>query len=406
MDFLLTIGLLLLVAYSSGWILSKLGLPKIIGYIATGIAFSPNSVEFIHKDFTEATQPMMDICLAFIAFEVGGALKWETIKKHEKEIINITIFASIIPYLLIATGIFAFSLFFPNLLNFDFPTMLSLALLLGALASPTAPAATIAVMHEYKAKGKVSDTIMGVAALDDVLGILLFSLTLGAISIINHSATSPIDGIVHSFLEIAKSIGIGIALAIIIIWFSRVLKIVTEGQWIVVISSLLILCLGISRYFHADEILACMTMGILVVNRCKKQKIIFKILERYTEDLIFLIFFLLSGMHLDITSIPNATYLILLFVVFRTIGKFIGAYTGAKISKADKNIQKYTAGGLLPQAGIVIGLVLSIQSKEEFRNISEILVTTIMGATVIHELIGPLAAKYSLIKAGEIKINK
>jgi Kef-type K+ transport system membrane component KefB len=131
--------------------------------------------------------------------------------------------------------------------------------------------------------------------------------------------------------------------------------------------------------------------------------LIFRILERYTEDLIFLFFFLLSGLHLDIATLPKAAVLIIIFVLLRTAGKYLGANWGSRIVNADPSIRKYTAGGLLPQAGIVIGLVLSIYQKEEFKEISEILLTTIMGATIIHELIGPVSAKSALKKAGEIK---
>jgi len=126
-------------------------------------------------------------------------------------------------------------------------------------------------------------------------------------------------------------------------------------------------------------------------------------LERYTEDLIFLFFFLLSGLQLDITTLPQATVLILLFVVFRTTGKYLGVQIGAHLTAADNSIKKYTAGGLLPQAGIVIGLVLNIHQQDVFSNISNLLLTTIMGTTIIFAIIGPLAAKYALKKAKEIK---
>ena len=184
---------------------------------------------------------------------------------------------------------------------------------------------------------------------------------------------------------------------------AKIFQISSEGQWIIVIFSLIILCVGLSKLLHVDELLSCMTMGVVVANKCKHQKEIFRILERYTEDLIFLFFFVLSGLHLDISTIPQVTAIIFIFVLLRTAGKYIGANIGARMAKADRSIQKYTAGGLLPQAGIVIGLVLSIHQNEAFKGISEILLAIIMGATILHELIGPIATKHSLMKAGEIK---
>ena len=405
MNILLTIGLLLIVGYLSGWLLNKVGLPKIIGYIGTGIAFSPNSIDFIDHNISESTQPLMDVCLSFIAFEVGGALKWTKIKKHGKEIVNITLWASFIPFILISAGVYTACTIFPSILPFDSSTILSFSILLGALASSTAPAATIAVMHQYKAKGKVSDTIMGVAALDDVIGIILFSLTAGIAVVLIDSQPGVIgSSLLNSFYEIFIAILIGVIVASVIILISKFYKNTSEGQWIVILFSLIILCVGLSKLMDVDELLSSMTMGVLVVNRSGKQELIFNLLERYTEEFIFLFFFILSGLHLDIGTIPEATILIVLFVVLRIAGKYLGANIGSRFSKADPMIRKYVAGGLLPQAGIVIGLVLSIYEIEEFKKISGILLATIMGASVINELIGPLTAKYSLFKSGEIKL--
>jgi len=407
MNILLTIGLLLITGYITGWLLNKIGLPKIIGYIATGIVFSPNTVGFVEHDVIESTLPLMEVCLAFIAFEVGGALKWAKIKKHKKEIISITILGSLMPFFLVTIGVLILGWLFPEVLPFDTLPLLLLALLLGALASPTAPAATLAVIHQYKAKGKVTDTILGVTVLDDVLGILLFSLTIGIIFIFTGGQSGLFGNpMVNTLYEIGIAIIIGAILGLVIELINRFFPKEGEGRWIVIIFSLIIFNVGICQALHVDILLSSMTMGIVVVNKCRQQQLIFRILERYTEDLIFLFFFLLSGLYLDIATLPKATALIIIFVVFRTAGKFLGVNWGSRIVNADPSIRKYTAGGLLPQAGIVIGLVLSIYQKEEFKEISEILLTTIMGATIIHELIGPVSAKSALMKAGEIKTQR
>ncbi len=404
MNILLTIGLLLIIGYIAGLLLDKIGLPRIIGYIAIGIFFSPNTINFIDYSILETTQPLMDICLSFIAFEVGGALKWSEIKKHEKEIISITIFASFFPYLLIATGIYVFYICFPSWLPFDLIFLLPFAILLGALASSTAPAATLAVIHQYKAKGKVTDTILGIAALDDVLGILLFSLTIGAVAILEGGKEVLFENaMLSSFYKILSAILVGLVLAFIMKVTAKMFNIRAESQWVIVLFALIILCVGITALLRTDELLANMTMGVVIVNRCNHHKAIFRLLERYTEEFIFLFFFLLSGLHLDILSIPHAAISITIFVILRVVGKFTGSFVGASIVKADRAIQRFTAGGLLPQGGIVIGLVLSVYQREQFKEISEILLTTIMGATIINELIGPFAARYSLMKSGEIK---
>jgi Kef-type K+ transport system membrane component KefB len=402
MNILLDIGLLLILGYASGWLLNKIGLPKIVGYILVGVALSPDTYDVIGHESVETTEPLMAVCLAFIAFEVGGSLKWSRLKKHGDEIVKITIFASLLPFILISLAIFAFGFFFPERLPFGTMGNLSLALLLGILASPTAPAATLAVIHQYKAKGKVTDTILGVVALDDALGIIMFSIVLSVLSMINGVQGFIGSSLMHSAYEISVSVLLGVIMALVMKFSAKIFQIKNDGQWIVIIASLLILCVGISKLLGVGELLACMTMGMMTANKNSHYLKIFKVIEQYTEEFVFLIFFLLSGLHLNISTIPQTSYLIGIFVVFRIAGKYLGASVGARMAKGDVAIRKYTAGGLLPQAGIVIGLVLSIYGNEEFKEISEILLATIMGTTVINELIGPVITKYSLRKAGEI----
>ena len=239
---------------------------------------------------------------------------------------------------------------------------------MGALASPTAPAATFAVMHQYKARGKVTDTILGVVSLDDTLGIILFSIVINIESIFTGSQTGFIgDAILNSLYQVLTAILLGAGMAVLMRFISRKLEIIKEGQWIVVIVSLIILSQGISKFLNIDALLTSMSMGIIIVNQSRQQAKIFKIIERYTEDLVFLFFFLLCGLHLNISTIPKAAPLIILFVLLRVIGKYLGVGIGARFAKADKSIRKHTAGGLIPQAGIVIGLVLSVYQMTHSR---------------------------------------
>jgi Kef-type K+ transport system membrane component KefB len=144
-------------------------------------------------------------------------------------------------------------------------------------------------------------------------------------------------------------------------------------------------------------------MGIVVVNFNPLRAKIFKILERYTEELIFILFFTLSGMHMKFSVLANFYILVFLFVALRTIGKFLGVIIGSHISKTSRKIRKYTTGGLIPQGGIVVGLALLIKQNPAFDTIADIIIGIIIGATIIHELIGPISARLSLKKAGDIK---
>lgn len=182
---------------------------------------------------------------------------------------------------------------------------------------------------------------------------------------------------------------------------SHFLKIENEGQWIVVLSAFIILSFGISSLLNLDELLAAMSLGAFIANFNLQEKLLFKIIERYTESLILLLFFILSGLHLDISAIPSAAYLIAVFFLLRITGKYLGSHIGAVWANAPVKIRKYTGGGLIPQGGIVIGLALLISKNPDFSKVSDTLLAVVMGSTILNELLGPIAAVRSLKKAGE-----
>jgi NhaP-type Na+/H+ or K+/H+ antiporter len=404
---LLTLSLLGIIAYLTGFWLDRMGIPKILGYIFTGIIFSPNTLQWIPDQFLNSTEPLLAVSLAFIAFEVGGELRWKVIKKQEKEIMSITFMAGILPLLLITGLFYLLLLAFPNISPFsDKATVLAFSILIASLASPTDPAATLAIVHQYKAKGIVKDTILGIAALDDALGIVIFSIAIAvSLFVLDHSTTGWESTFLFAGRHILGGIVIGLLMALTMKSLFKYLSLAGEGQQIVIIFSLIMLCYGLASALEADEILASMVMGIMITNTSKHRKKVFQILERYTEELILLLFFILSGLHLDIGLIPETIIPITLYVFLRITGKYAGSYAGSTLVSADEKIKKYTAGGLIPQGGMVIGLALILNQYSAFSSLFDILLTIVMGATIINEIIGPILAKYSLQKAGEIEPN-
>lgn len=403
MNILLVIGFLVLVGYFMGRLCEIIGVPKIIGYIFTGILFSPNTLNWLKPDFIESTKPLLSFSLALITFEVGGELKWSKLKKREKDIFSITLLASAIPLVLI-TGVFYLSgfLFHWYLPLSDLSVIFAFSILLAALASPTDPTATLAVIHQYKAEGIVKDTILGVAAIDDALGIFVFSLGVAISSFILGESGNLQHSLYFALHHIGGGILVGLAGALIMdIFLNFSNKIKGEGNWIIITFSLIAMCYGIAAFFEMDELLACMVMGLTVVNTSDNHKVVFETIERYTEELIFLFFFVLSGLQLNIHMIPEALFPIVIFVLLRMFGKYSGSYLGAALVKSEPKIKKYTAGGLIPQGGIVIGLVLLLNQYEAFSGFYDILLAVVMGSVIFNELVGPLAARYSLQKAGE-----
>jgi len=405
MESLLIVGIILFTGFVFGELLSKIKLPKVTGYILAGVILNPDLFHIIPTTFTNHTDVITNIALAFITFSVGGTLLYKKIKKLGKGIISITVLEAELAFLIVFLGFLVFTPFLIPLPQATYFTVfIPLSILIASLASPTDPSATLAVTHEYNAKGDVSSTIMGVAAFDDALGIINYSLAITIASILilnqNFSVTS---SILSPLYIIIGAIILGIISGFIFNMISQAIKRETEGMFIVLIICFLLLCYGVASIIGVDELLSTMSMGAFVVNFNKMRKKIFNILERYTEELIFVLFFTISGMHLQFSVFTASFSLVILFVFFRTLGKIFGSRIGAHIANASPMVKKYVAGGLIPQGGIVIGLALLIKQNTSFNQIADIIISVIIGATIIHEFIGPVISKISLKKAGEIK---
>jgi len=391
----LIVGIIVFTGFIFGEIASKIKLPKVTGYILAGILLNPGLFKIVPKDFIVHTDLVTNIALSFITFSVGGTLFYPHIKRLGKGILYITVLEAECAFLSVIFGFLVIAPLFIHLPGATWAaTFIPISLLIGSLASPTDPTATLAVIHEYNAQGSVSSTIMGIAAFDDALGIINYSIAIALARVfILHKEFSLYSSFVNPLTVIAGALLLGIGFGFIFNIITQLIKKETEGVFIVVILALLSLCFGAAKLIGLDELLATMTMGIIVVNYNPKRKKIFKMLERYTEELIFVLFFTISGMHLKFSVLLTSYMLVLLFVVFRTIGKFSGTMAGAQLAKSSAVIRKYAAAGLIPQGGIVIGLALMIKQIHTFNAFSDIIISVIIGASIIHELIGPIASK-------------
>lgn len=401
---ILIVGTIIFGGFLMGELATRVKLPKITGYILAGILLNPAVFELIPSDFVNNTGLITKISLSFITFSVGGTLAFPKLKALGKSIVWITICEAEFAFLFILVS---FAFLVPLFIHFSGAAMatvfLPFAFLSAALAAPTDPSATLAVEHEYHAKGEVTATVMGVAAFDDILGIINYSIAVSVSGMLILSKPFGVNSVLVPFLTILGSIVWGIVAGFIFNKITSFIRKESEGVLIVLIFGFLMLCYGIAELLDVDQLLATMSMGAVVVNYNPFQERIFGMIERYTEELIFVLFFTLSAMHLDFSVLLSNAPLILLFVVFRALGKFAGTFVGATASQSSIMVKKYTAGGLIPQGGIVIGLALLLKQNTEFAAISGILVNVIIGATIIHEIIGPLFSKMALAKAGELE---
>jgi len=397
------IGVIICVGFFFGGLATKLKLPKITGYIIAGVVLNPHLFHLVPPDFAKNTDPVTNIALSFITFSIGGTLFYPRMKKMGKDIFYITFFESEFAFLAVFLGSCLVMPFFIHNGQSWFTTFIPVSLLLAVLAAPTDPSATLAVVHQYKAKGVVTSTTMGVSAFDDVFGIINYSIAMvlaGTLIVGDSFSVSSLA--LRPAIIIGGAIILGGIFGVIFNLLSPFVKEGAESVLIVLVLGLLSLSFGLARIAGVDELLTTMVMGIVVINFNRCHDKVFNILERYTEQLVFLIFFTLSGMFLDFSTFAKSIILVILFFFFRTSGKIAGVKLGCFLSSADYKVRKYTSAGLIPQGGLVVGLALIMKENHLFDSFSGLIINIIIGSTIVHEFIGPIFAKSALKKAGEI----
>ncbi len=404
------IAIIILSGFVLGIVADRLGFPRVTGYILAGVLLNPYVVDkilsspLIKPSFVQSSAVLTAVSLAIITFEVGGSLSIPAIKRLGKQVALITLFEAEMAFLSVA--FFLFLLFhFTGAFGGDIRAQISVALVMGSLASPTDPSATLAVMKQYKARGPVSSMIMMVAAFDDALGIINFSIASGVAAVLLSGSKISFGGLAgRPAEEILLSIMVGAIGGLIFKYAAKVAagRGGEESLFVPLLLGMTLGVYGVASMMDLDPLMALMVMGAFVVNFSEHKNQIFHLIDIALAELAFLVFFVISGLRLDFSVLGSSIVLSVVYVFARALGKFVGVYIGGTLGGTDKHVKLFTAGGLIPQGGIVVGLALIFAMKPEFQNYGSLIVSTTIGATILHEIVGPLLAKVSLRAAGEI----
>lgn len=403
MNVIFSIGILIFSGYILGELAQKMRLPKISGYILAGIILNPDLTGIMSDSFVEHTDPLLTISLSLITFSIGGELSADKLRTTGSKVLLLTVFESLFAFIFVFLFMFLCLYYFIHILDSVY-IIIAISLVLASLAAPTDPSATLAVIHEFKAKGEVSSTMLEIAAFDDIVGIIIYTLVTAFAAFFLGETDMHLS---QTLLELLRNVGgaiiIGGIMGLLFNFMIKVFKKQEEGTLIVLTFGLILLSYGISEYMRFESLLSTIALGTVISNWNPLSDKIFKLIERYTDELIFVIFFTLSGLHLQLSSITGSYVLIIIFIIARMIGKFSGIYSGAVILKTSSKIKKYTGGGLLPQGGIVIGLALLLTKNAIYKEYTSMIMGVVIGAALIHEIIGPILSRLSLKKAKEIK---
>lgn len=393
------LGTLLLTGFLAGRTASRIGLPEVTGYILVGVLLNPQVSGIVSSDFVSGSELVTSLTLAVITFSIGASLYIPDIRKVGRTIGLVALFEAEMANLFIALGMV---LLLPLLLPGSAPYAIPLALLFGALGSPTDPSATLAIAHQYRCSGPVSRTVLGVAALDDGIGMLNYSVAASAAAVLLAHSSFSAASVLSPLLRIALSLAVGGIFGGFFALLEKRKVATGDSAILALLLGTLYACYGAAEHLNADPLLAVMTMGFVVVNAGEWCRTIPGKVSDRIEEVVFILFFTVSGMKLDFSVLETSALIVLAFAVLRAAGKFAGTAIGAAMAKGPAKVKKYTGFCLIPQGGIVIGLALVLHAQPEFSPFADTLVSVILGTVIVHELAGPLLSKWALRKAGEI----
>lgn len=368
-------------------VMKKISLPNVTGYLIAGLIAGPYCLKLYNSENLDALSIITNVALGFIAFSIGGEFKLSSLKQLGAKIFVITVFEAVGASVLVIT----------TLVLLKFP--LTLALVLGAIASATAPAATLMVVRQYKAQGPVTSTLLPVVAIDDAVCLMLFSiLSSVAKSLESEGGFNLYQTILKPIIEIVLSLVIGFVLGIVLSIGTRFFK--SRANRISLVVTAVFLGVGISDKFGLSSLLLCMAIGAALANYSPVSDPVMDGSERWTPPL-FMLFFVISGAQFNFSVLKTVGAVGVIYILMRSFGKYFGAMLGCKIAGTEKTVRQYLGITLLPQAGVAIGMAqLSLTVVPEY---GEQIRAVVLCATLVYELVGPLLTKLSLQKAGEIQ---
>lgn len=410
MTILLSLSIGMLAALMLSRLAKKVSLPAVTAYLIAGIIIGPcclgllgiEGLGFPSFEGIAKLSILSDCALGFIAFSIGNEFRLSQLKKTGKAATVIGIFQAFAATLIVDIALIA--------LHFAIPEKLPLtaAIVLGAIASATAPAATLMVVRQYKAKGPLTDLLLPIVALDDAVGLIIFAVSFGVARALQSGAVDVISIVVNPLIEIVASLILGSIMGYILNFIERFfhsrskrMSICIAFVFLTVALSMLDFHIG-AIHLSFSSLLVCMMLGTVFVNICEASEELMERIDSWTTPL-FVIFFMLSGAELNLLVFKDLTIVLIgiAFLLTRAIGKYFGAAASAKFTGCDDNVVKYLGITLLPQAGVALGM--SMQAATALGSDGTLIRNIVLFAVMILELVGPALTKIALTKAGDIK---
>lgn len=408
MQTLLQLGICLVAGLLMSRLAKVLNLPAVTAYLVAGLLLGPycigalalGGLGFNTPEEVASLDLISNVALGFIAFTMGNEFRVAQIRSMGRQAIAVGILQAVFTTILVDVALIVLHLLRPELLS------LSSAITLGAVAAATAPAATLMVVRQYKAEGPLTSLLLLVVAIDDAVGLMLFSASFGVATALERGVINPVSVLLEPVIEIVLSLAVGALAGWLLHRLEKYFH--SRSKRLSLTVAFVLLTVGLSMvkfevggvHFGFSLLLVCMAMGTVFCNICSFSEELMDRLDRWTGP-IMVLFFVLSGAELNLKVLSNPLVLLVgvVYILFRSAGKYLGAFGSCKLMGCSDAITKHLGVTLLPQAGVALGMALTAQQLQD----GEVVRSVVLFSVLVYELVGPALTKLSLTAAGEIK---
>ncbi len=394
MNELASLGLILLLALLSGHLVRVLRIPEVTGYILAGMAFGPSMLGWLTHDNIHALEALSEVALGLILFSIGAVFEVSLVRRIGAKIFRLTLVESMLAFSMVLFGMLIFGLEW------------QVALLLASVSIATAPASTLMVLRECNARGPLSDALLGIIALNNIVCLIAYLLCAACVNLV---AAWGQEGIAQTLFrvgfpliwQLAGSVALGFLTGIMLAGWAR--NVTETGEMLILLAGSVLLCVGVARVLELSPLIASLAVGATMVNLSRRSRRLFKTLAG-TDPPFYAIFFVLAGADLDVERLTSLGIIGIVYVLARGGGKFLGAWLGSRRVGLQPQVQNLLGFGLFTQAGLAVGLVMAIgrQFPAYYASIS----TVVLSAVVLYEMVGPICTRFAIVQAGEARIAR
>ena len=394
MNELSSLGLILLLALLAGHLVRVLRIPEVTGYILAGVALGPSMLGWVSHENIQALEALSEVALGLILFSIGAVFEYTLVRRIGGKIVRLTIMES-----LLAAGLVLVSMLGLGL-------QWQVSLLLAAISIATAPASTLMVLRECRARGPLSDALLGIIAVNNIFCLVAYLVCAAFVNLLvgwGHGslAQTVFQAGFPLLWQVAGSVALGFLTGLMLAGWAK--QVSETGEMLILLAGSILLCVGLARLLDLSPLVASLAVGATMVNLSRRSRRLFKTLAG-TDPPFYAIFFVLAGADLDVSRLAAMGIVGIAYLLARGTGKFLGAWLGSRRLGMEKQVQNFLGFGLLTQAGLAVGLVMTV--GRQFPEYYGVISTIVLSAVVLYEMIGPIATKFAIVQSGEARVTQ